>query len=451
MPNDFQKTFISAREFLESWDKEIYEMTNLDLFIYLMVNHLGNQLEKRFFIRERQNSPLYLDFENIGTLCFNLGDSFEYFLEEERFGKSNVNYMWELDIPKELREKEEKTSPRRKKGLQSFLSDGILREQSFRVELMENVILDTLMQFYYDEMGLEIDDDEIEIIELADFVEDIIVEFIRQEGQSLLQRPADPSIDYFEGLLESEEDYNENKPWNGEEEENFLQEETGWDTLETTYEEISETIQKFIDDAQCDPRETGCVAKDIEVFHEYLSKYAGVQSIDELDEEHFLEFFSVWLIQKFAQKQEPHFSGIFQTLARFITWLAHHYGIDYKRSFLHYYEQVKTEVPRVMRALNSYIDEANLFEILLSREETEINQISGFYEIKKLRSRIYRTLDLLSIHSFDIVDNVKFSSNIYSKLKPGDILQATLMQRGSRWEVVEIQYIYPKAAGPFVE
>ena len=451
MSNDFQKTFISAREFLESWDKEIYEMTNLDLFIYLMVNHLGNQLEKRFFVRQRQNSPFYLDFDNIGTLCFNLGDSFEYFLEEEQFGRYNVNYMWELDIPRDLREKEEKAAARRKKGLQHFLSEGILREQSFRVELMENVILDTLIQFYYDEMGLEIDDDEIEIIELADFVEDIMIEFIRQEGQSLLQRPAEPAIDYFEGLLESEEDYEEEKTWNDEEEENLFQEETDWDTLEHTYEELSETIQKFIDHTQCDAPENGCVAKDMEIFHEYLSKYAGVQSIDELDEEHFLEFFSVWLIQKFAQKQEMRFSGLFQTLARFITWLAHHYGIDYKRGYLHYYEQVKTEVPRVIRALNAYIDEADLFEILLAREETDSNQISGFYEIKKIRSRIYRTVDLLSIHSYDMVDSVKFNSNIYSKLKPGDILQATLVQRGNRWEVLEIQYIYPRAAGPFIE
>lgn len=451
LSNGFHKTFISAREFLESWDKEIYEMTNLDFFIYLMVNHLGNQLEKRFFVRERQNSPLYLNFENIGTLCFNLGDSFEYFLEEEHLGQSNVNHIWELDTLNDLRKKEEKSASRKRKGLKSFLSEGILKEQSFRVELMENVILDTAMQFYYDEMGVEIDDDEIEIIELADFIEDMMIEFIRQEGQTLLKRPNDPAIDYFEGLLESEEDYGEEKEWSSEEEENLYQEDSDWEGFGNEYEDISETIQKFIENTKFNPSETDCVVKDIELFHEFLTEYAGVNSIEELDQEHFLEFLSVWIIQKLAQGEEPKLSNLFQTLARFVTWMAHNYGLDYKKDFLNYYEQVKTEVPRVISALNTYVDESSLFDILLSREENDSEQRSGFFEIRRIRNRISKGLDLISLHSFDTIDNVRFNSNIYSQLRNGDILQATLIERGNRFEVIEIQYIYSKAAKPFIE
>jgi hypothetical protein len=449
LASDFQKTFISAREFLESWDKEIYEMTNLDFFIYLMVNHLGNQLEKRFFVRERRNSSLYLDFDNIGTLCFNLGDSFEYFLEDEQSGKSNENHSWDLE--NEYRENSEKTVSRKNKRLKSFLSEGALKEQSVRVELMENVILDTLMQFYYDEMGIEVDEEELEIIELADFIEDMMVEFIRQEGQTLLQRHGDPAIDYFEGLLESEDDYDEEKEWNGEEEESFYPDDEDWEEYSDLYEDISEAIHKFIDSIDSEPPEAARIARDIELFHEYLTEYAEVSTLDDLDEEYFFEFLAIWLIQKFVQAEEPQFSHLFQTLARFVTWLAHHYGIDYKRSYLRSYDQLKTEVPRIIDCINTYVEEVSLFEILLSREDQEAPQKSGFYQLKRMRSRITKSFDLENIHSFDVIDNVKLNSSIYSKLKAGDILQATLARKGNKWEIVEIQYIYPHAARFFIE
>jgi hypothetical protein len=134
-----------------------------------------------------------------------------------------------------------------------------------------------------------------------------------------------------------------------------------------------------------------------------------------------------------------------------VTWLAHHYGIDYKRSYLRSYDQLKTEVPRIIDCINTYVEEVSLFEILLSREDQEAPQKSGFYQLKRMRSRITKSFDLENIHSFDVIDNVKLNSSIYSKLKAGDILQATLARKGNKWEIVEIQYIYPHAARFFIE
>jgi len=447
-----QKTFISAREFLESWDKEIYEMTNLDLFIYLMVNHVGNQLEKRYFASNRQNSPLQLTFNDIGTLCFNLGDSFEYFLEEEGYVKRASHDFWEAETRSQAYQNESEGMTQRKKRLKTFFSGGLVREQSFRVELMENVILDTLIQFYYEELGIEIEEDDLELIRLADFIEDVIINFIRQEGKSLLQRPADPAMDSFEGLLESEDDYDPRREWEeGDEEEGVYHEDAEWAGIDAEYEDIFETIQRFIDEAECDSRDAGCVSRDIELFREFLTESAEITTIYEVCEEHFLEFMSIWLIQKTAQVPDPPFSRIFQTLARFVTWLAHNYNLDYKHSFLKYYEQVKTEVPRVVRALNTYLDEYSLFEVMIYRDDPDIPQMAGFYEVKRMRNRLARTFDLVNVHLFDQIDNVKLNSSVYSRLKTGDILAATLIQQGNRWEVLEIQFIYPKASRPFVD
>jgi hypothetical protein len=450
LPDRFQKQFISAREFVASWDKEIYELTNLDYFIFLMVNHLGNQLEKRFFIRHHKESPLFLDFDCIGTLCFNLGDSFEYFLEDDFLGSDNSDYMLNPDTSDDFFEKEEEIIHRRIKKLNSFLSKEYFCEDDFRVELMHTAILDTLIQFYYEELGIEIGDEDEEIIELAEFIVDEMIHFIRYEGQSLLQRPADPAMDHFEGLLETDEEYPPDEEWE-EDAEAVNKEESNWVSDNPHFEDISQTIQKFINNRDSNPPETiASATADIRLFQKFLTEHICINNIYEICDEHFLEFLSVWLIKEFVHEEEPQFSQIYHTMARFITWLANNYNLDYRQSYRKYYDSVKTEVPRLVRALNKYLDEYDLFEIFLTRGQTDSNQVSGFFEISKVRNRFNKTLDLINLHLDDEIENVRLNSSILSKLKQGDLLQATLIQKGNYWEVLEIHYIYPLAAKSFV-
>ncbi len=417
-----------------------------------MINHLGNQLERRFFINERKNSHLNLPFEHIGTLCFNLGDSFEYFLEEGLYKNPNFDHFSGSNPFQEMHHRQNQILPFRLKALKSLVSGGVVKEQSFRVELMDYVILDTLLQFYGDEMDIEFDEDDLEIVELADFVEDVMVEFIRKEGKSLLQYPNDPAIDYFEELLDKEEDFDADieDDWDDEDdgwfEDQYLESE--WDI---PFADIPQTIKRFVDECKCTPPETiEEIVNNIELFNEYLTEHAELSNIYELNDDHFLEFFSIWLVRKFAQEDTRPFQQIFQTLARFVSWLHQNYNIDHKKAFLNYYEQVKTEVPRVVDALQFYLNDYDLFEIILSRGHPDSQQKSGFYEIHKMRGRIQKTVDLVALRIGEHLDNVKLNSNVFSKLKTGDVLQATLIERGHRWEILEIHYIYPTVSKPFV-
>ncbi len=450
MSERFHKTYISAREFLESWDKEIYELTNLDYFIYLMVNHIGNQLDKRFFTNERSHSPLYLEFDSLGNLCFNIGDSFEFFLEEDYLeSSSSALQLSNLDYSQEGQEGEDELPHWRVDMINALLKENI-HDQRRRLELMQNAVFDTLIQFYYEEIGIEIDEDNLELLELAEFIVDVMFDFIHAEGKTLLERAGDPAMDYFEELLDSEEGFQKEVEWEDAEEE-YYEHESEWGSYSPNYEDIGQVIQKFIEDRNCNPPETaGCVACDIELFEKYLTERVGLTNIYEVSKEHLLEFMSVWLVQEFAQEKEPPYSRIFQAMARFVTWLAGYYQIDHKRSFLHYYESVKTEVPRVLRSLNKYLLEYNLFEVMMLRNEEDCNQVSGFFEITHLHNRHKKTMDLVNLQYSDTTENVYLNSSIYSQLKPGDILQATLLNRDSGWEVLEIHYIYPRAAKPFV-
>lgn len=450
MFDDSPNAFISAREFVESWDKEIYELTNLDFFVYLMINHLGSQLEKRFFVRERRNSHLYLTFDDIGTLSFNLGDSLEYFLKDNCF--ANCPLKCPVDLNTLVNLDEYKNDPYLKNKilvLKSFTSGNVIKEQCFRIHFMNHVILDTITSFYAEDLALEIDEGNMELLEMAAFIEDIIVGFIQQQGQTLLQRPSEPAMDYFEELLQSEDEINERQMWSIEPE--------GWqsdeenDYWQVGYESIDDLFEKFILDINYDmPDRRKTMTVDIELFREFLTEFADVSNSYELNDEHILEFLSYWLVQKFALEDVSRIPRIFHTMARFVSWLQLNYGIDYKSSFLKYYDRVKTEVPRVVKALNTYLNEFDLMEALLVRGKSEPEQLFGFYEVKKLHSRIDKTLDLKDVHFSDMVTNVHLDSSAYLKLKPGDILQAILVRNGNGWKVLEIQYIYPRVAKPYV-
>ncbi len=444
MSERYQKTFISAREFVDSWEKEIYELTNLDYFIYILINYLGNQIENRYFIEERLDSPLFLDFDSIGTLCFNLGDALSYYLENKHQSSqpsSNTNNFL-------LSQQEEDTPRDRLNKLQSFAEWELDHEHTLRIELMEHVILDTLLHFYYEELGLEVEEGERELNELAFFIEDAMVDFTRREGATLLARPIDPAMDYFEELLENEEEGNyslgwfDDFDWDDEDETTFQ--------FETAPVDIASVVNRFLEECDCSPETLEELERGVELFSEYLIEEVGAEDIYELSNEHFLEFLSVWLVQRYVYEDESQLPGVFHFLARFVTWLYHNYSIDYKRAFLNYYDRVKTEVPRVVKALKLYLNECNLFEILLQRGNPETTQITGFFEILELSDKYERRLDVVDVHGLKTIRNAKFDFSAYSHLQRGDFLQATLIYNENGWEVLEIQYIYPKVSKRFV-
>jgi len=441
------KSFISVREFVESWEKELYELTNLDFFIYQMMNTLGRQLQNHFFKHQNDNLNISLDFDEIGTLCFNLGDSFEYFLEENCFHDCQLNCP--LDLEKTVNFEEfTGDDPTRKRlmVLRSFLSPEMVKEQCLRVELMNSVVLDSLMQFFSEEKDLELHEDNLGLIDLADFIEESIVSFIRHEGQNFLEKPFDPAINLFEDLIEKES-FSEGSQW---------EDETDWDMEETddfwmVEKDVNEIIDQFIEErGYSTPREVEKTLLHLNLLKEFLREKAGVVSLNMLEESHLLEFMAYWLVRKFALENENKLPDVFTSLAQFVNWLSGRYHLDFKKSFLSHYEKVKMEVPRVVRTLNLHLKEYNLFEALLSGSDSDAEIWSGYFEITNISSPSQNFLDLSDIRSFRSFEGVYLKSAAFSGLRKADILQATLVKRDDCWEVQEIEYIYPRVAKLFL-
>ncbi len=450
MSERFQKTFISVREFVESWDKELYELNNLDFFIYLMINHLGNQLEKRFFTHERRLIQYYLDFDQIGTLCFNLGDEFEFFLQENCLGSCNLNCPRDLDSIINLKTVKLDEKHSRKLALvQAFLSNEVEKEQFLRIDLMNYVILDTLIQFYSEEFQVELSEDDLFLHELAEFIEDSIIEFMRLEGQSLLHKPFETAIEYFEELLQNEVEEETENDW--QESGDFFEPEFHKEEWQKFIVAPEEVFTRFLSDQRYSPVEqVSALTYDISFLKKYLAEYAQLDNIYDFSDYHLREFFSFWLVKEFVLSDPRQIPHIFRATARFVTFLYQNYNINLKRDFLKIYEALKTNLIRVIEATNQFLAEYDLLEALLSGSSSDAEQISGIFEIARIHPDNHQHLDLIDIQFSHRLDDVSFPFSAARKLRSGDVLQATLLNEDDSWKITEIQYIFPAMGRPFI-
>lgn len=452
MSERYQKTFVSVREFVESWDKEIYQLTNLDFFIYLLINNIGNHLERQYFIGERKESPFYLDFDLLGSLCFNIGDNLEIFFKENCFGKCSLNCPLDMDtIVPEDNLPENSFTRKRIKLLSEYLVGDRSKENFLRLDILNFVLLDTLAHFYNEELGLEVEEDDVAILQMAEFIINVIIQFIRIEGQGLLRNPYENAQEYFQELLEIEEESREDT-WTVDEEgwTPEAEEHEQWDAPD---DKIEMVISRFLDESLANsPERNDWMIPYVQMLQAFLQEQPDVYDVFDLREDHLLEFLSTWLVQEYTMQDDRQVQHNFRMLARFVTWLYNTYNIDFKRTFLSYYDKVKTDVPRVIRALNYYLNEYDIFNTLLIREAEDIEKVSGFYQIRAMGSFQSKVLHLEDLHKFHEFPVVKFYSNIFNQIRTGDILQATLFKNPSGlWEVLEIHFIYPGIAERFIK
>ena len=204
MSERFEKTYISIHEFISSWQKEIYELNNLDYFTYLLINHVGYLIEHSFFTKPKQCTYLKIDPEEIATLSFNIGDSFESFLENNCFGDCT------LSCPTKMNEKYNPEDLDFNNGhiqiLQIVNGTDLNKKQFLLTDILNYVVLDTLYDFYNYEIGLDLDDADTGLLEFADFITVSLEKFIEQKGRNYLTNPKETASELFENLIHDSED-----------------------------------------------------------------------------------------------------------------------------------------------------------------------------------------------------------------------------------------------------
>jgi hypothetical protein len=432
----FEKTYISVSEFVSSWEKEIYELNNLDYFTYLLINYLGYKIEHGFF-NAQENSPyLRIDPEEIATLSFNIGDCFESFLENNCFGDCT------LSCPTKM---EEKVDPNKSELERTHLNiihimngTDLSKKQFLLTDILNYVVLDTLFDFYNYEIGLDLDDADIGLMQFADFITVILQKFIESRGQTLLMSPKEPASDLFENIIaESENDWDELPPATYEE--NEEKEEWKYGNLS-----VANVVQDYLIQSKNLDRVGERV---LAYFQSYTDEYAGILQIDDFSKEDLEEFFLFWLLREISLEKDINSDNVRKTFENFFIWLELSKGLDLKNLYEEFISSSFKSFEKTLSTIRLYFENNSVINGMLEANAPDDQIVDGFFQVEKVTKSGF--LRLRDIHFRQTYLNVKINLSDPLQLD-NTILYASIKHTAYGWRVINLEYIFPLKAKPYL-
>jgi len=439
---EFSKGYISAKEFVNSWEKEVYELTNLDYFIYLLINNVGSLLENDFFSDFNQTDHFYLNSEEISALSFNIGDSMQLFLEKNCFGSCNLGCPNKLIQPfnekdDEIRIKFVSTE------FDGLAASCVSREDCLYHDVMNYVVIDALLDFYNYEMGIVLHEKDRRLNNLTHFLMANIINFTEVNGSKLLNNPNELATDLFQKDLQNDDVWEEVLPSmsDAEDDEDYSEE---WrpenKSIFEVFKEFEEENQHLI--------EAAFTKKLLLQFRKFLDDYLEVNKLDELEFEYIDEFFSLLFLQDFLmdddvnfKEMETLFKGLFQYIDQIV-------NIQLSSAFELYAKNELLEIKRTLNLTRKYNKKHTYINFLLNdQSRNSDNLMEGYFEITEFsdNSLVLRDVDNKTFH-----DNIDLGEILKMDIKAGDILHLQLNVKEATWKIAYLELIYPSASKYFL-
>lgn len=430
MAERFKRTYVSAREFVNSWEKEIYELNNLDYFIFWIMNDLGSLIEREFFKEIDRKENLFLNSEEIANLVFNLGDSLQMFFEKNCFGACTLQCPNQLNEPLSLKEQQ-----MRKRVISDFdnrTSDCHTKDQCLYLDLMNYVVLDTLIDFYNYELDVIFDESDINLLRFAEFIMEIIIDFIKHKGHHLLIMPQESAGDLFKDSMKEDE-----TPWSESLPEIEDEEEDESELWKTGNSHVSIILSDFRE--HFEHMHGADTLKALDKFEEYVIDFLEIKSFDELDVQDLEEFFLVIMINDLIDHNTLSVERIINMFNHLFNHIEFQYEYDVKTLF-DGSNFSPEDYKRTMEINRTYQKQHPLLDFLLSPENQHETQVEGFYEVK---NKIGSYFVLKDIHLKTIFQPVDLKSLTDSEVQVGDILHLQLNLEQPGWRIGRLEMLYP--------
>ena len=439
MSEKYKKTYISAKEFVSSWEKEIYELTNLDYFIYLLINELGSRLEHDFFPQIDDEDLFYLKNEEIAAISFNIGDGLQLFLDKNCFNGCSLGCPNKLNKPFSRQEDQIRIDfvTTEFDGLTASCTN---REDCLYHDVMNYVVLDALLDFYNYEMGVILHEKDRKLNKLATFIMEYVIQFIYRNGEKLLSNPNETATELFSRDLQRDEELWEEMlpdPDNDETDDadswkvNHISVEVIFNSFEEEHGHLLNNLfsQKLFGN-----------------FRKFLNEYLEVNRLDELEFEYIEEFFLLLLPQDFLMDTVD-FNELRVLFSALFEFIDQQVGTDLKENFDTFKTYELTEVERTLLITQKYQNKNPYINFLLSKEASKNELEEGYFEIiEKNDDRIIlRDVDLKNTY-----DNIDLGFLENEQIKLGDILHVQLNTDGNRWRLVFLELIFPASSKYFL-
>lgn len=436
MSEHFEKMYISVNEFVTSWEKEIYELTNLDYFTYIIINYLGYQIEHEFLTGDDCTPYLRIDPEEIATLSFNIGDSFESFLEKNCFGDCTLSCPTRLD--EKVNPEDAELDRMHLNIIQIMSGTDLSKKQFLLTDILNYVVLDTLFDFYNYEIGLDLDDADTGLMQFADFITVILEKFIEGKGQPFLASPKEPAKDLFEKILnDAEHGWDEMPPAiydEGEEKEEWQQGNLS----------VSNVVQDYISQLTEDDLTRKRL---MESFKTYSDEYAGILQIDEYSKEDLEEFFLFWLLREVSLEKDIGVEEITDTFEQFFLWLELSRNIDLNTIYAEFVSENISSLEKSLLSMRTYFEHNSVISGILEANGSDDQVIDGFFMVERVTRNGF--LRLRDIHFRQTYLNVKINLSDAASLEK-TILYASIKYTEYGWRVINLDYIFPQKAKPYL-
>lgn len=438
MADSIKKTYISAREFVDSWEKEIYELSNLDYFIYLLINELASGIEKQYFGRLKRSHPLFLESDEIGTLSLNLSDSIQNFLENNCFLGCSLNCPLKLDQQVNSHNINFRFFSGEDDGPKPELFK--VREDLLYFDLVNYVVSDALIDFYSFELEIEINLTDKALLELTEVIMNIVMDFFRKNGRSYLKEPQESSGYLFDQLLKMD-----NPIWEedsqGQVDEIDDEEGEEWKNVQSAPEYV---VKNFSETARFGSEANWKIFNKFETF---IKDFLDIRRIEELSQEDIEEFFGIVAVNEMILDEGSDFDGIIQIFRKFIAYLEFNHGLFLTDAFERFCAKQIPELNRTFLIARSYKMKNPLIQYMLSDEKNDDSLTDGFFEIIKNEHHLFSLKD---IHLKSSYKNVNLENVAFDSLQKGDILHAQIVTRDGSWKLIHLEMVYPGYAKDFL-
>ena len=434
MAEQFKKVYIPATEFVRAWEKEVYELTNLDYFIYLLMNSVADILEHDFFPNQHNvNEEFLLDKDEITSLSFLIGDSVQLFFEKNCFGVCPLNCPIQLN--KKISTDELLSMGRLPENLQLGTRSCSNKEDCLKYDLLNFVLIDAIIDFYHFDLRLTADEGDAFLQDLIHFINNHIINLIKNEGHNFLLYPQENASALFENLLSSEDnEWNEFDPWD---ESDFDPDEPDelWKLPSADLFTAIEEFKALQNTANLQSLTT------LELFGKFITAYIGALSVEDLTRDDLEEFLSVVLPTELASEDGIDFTKEMQTFKSFLNFVDYQYETNLVRTF----EELNSDdtlkdllrtfaITQKFHKMHSYVE----FQISPARNDPSL--IEGFFEVTGMQGSRYFVED---IHLNDkyLVDLSALNTD---DIHAGDIFNMSLVADQDGWHAAWVECVFPR-------
>ncbi len=367
--------------------------------------------------------------------------SFESFLEHNCFGDCK------LSCPTQLNEKMDPAKVNLDGHhlhiLQVINSKDLDKRQFLMTDILNYVVLDTLFDFYNYEIGLDLDDADAGLMKFADFITLILETFIESKGQQYLSSYRESAVILFEKLL-----HDTNQNW--DEVFNQIEEDDTEDQEQWKYGEL--TIEHCIDEYLEQLDETEQVleqsARNLDYLRSYAREYAGIKQIDELTYEDQEEFFLYWILREIALERKVSPRQLRQDYLKFFRWLEIAYEIDVISDYQNLMRKNFDPLQKAIILTRKYFERNSIIDSILEVNDYDGQLIDGLLEMDHIQNN--GLICLKDLRRQNKYMNVQINFSFISDIPSGSIMDLTLKPTRFGWRVMNLEYIFPAAARPYL-